>query len=129
VTEPQREHPRYAHEASVTLYVAGQTSEGRTKNVSRGGLCVDLSDPIAIGTDLEIDLQLVFEDDTQSEALRLPARVAWCTTVDEAFQVGLMFRPLAAELGQYLTMFLRFLQDGTKATRSRRESNLDKRFG
>ncbi|MBS1119282.1 MAG: type pilus assembly PilZ [Deltaproteobacteria bacterium] len=112
----------------MTLHVAGHTHAGRTTNVSRGGLCVDLVDPLAHGADLEIDIQLVFDDETQSEPLRLPARVAWCTTVDDAFQVGLMFRPLSAEIAGYLTMFLRFLQDGQKPTRSKRESNLDKRF-
>src|SRR5262249_5951859 len=94
----EREHRRYAHEAAVTCHVAGKRFEGRTRNVSRGGLCADLADKIALGTDLMVDLKLVFEDEAQSDALRLPARVVWCTTVDATHQIGLVFRPLSAEI-------------------------------
>lgn len=124
-----RAHPRYAHEAAVTFLVGGQAYEGRTQNVSRGGLCADLAEGLAIGIDIEVDMRLVFADDQQSEALRLPARVVWCTTVDDGNQVGISFKPMSSELAQYLTMFLRYLDDGSKAPRPKRESNLDKKFG
>lgn len=123
-----REHTRYAHEAVVTLHVGGKTFWGRTQNLSRGGLCADIAEAIELGTDIEVDIQLVF-DDVESEPLRLPGRVVWCTTLDEAFQVGLSFQKLTAEQVQFLTMFLRYLDDGAPTQRSRRESNLDKRFG
>lgn len=123
-----REHPRYAHEAVVTFHVATKTHWGRTQNLSRGGLCADLAEAIPNGTDIEVDIQLVF-DDVESEPLRLPARVVWCTTLDEGYQVGLSFQKLTAEQVQYLTMFLRYLDDGAPTQRTRRESNLDKRFG
>ena len=124
----EREHPRYAHEAVVTLHVGAKTFWGRTQNLSRGGLCADIAEPIPLGTDIEVDIQLVF-DDVESEPLRLPGRVVWCTTVDDAFQIGLTFRNLTADHVQYLTMFLRYLDDGAPTQRTRRESNLDKRFG
>ena len=123
-----REHPRYAHEAVLTLHVGANTYSGRTQNMSRGGLCADLAEAIELGTDIEVDIQLVF-DDVESEPLRLPARVAWCTTLDDAFQVGLSFQKLTAEHQQYLTIFLRYLDADGPTQRSRRESNLDKRFG
>ena len=129
---PQREHPRYAHEAVITLHVSGELHQARTTNVSRGGLCADVSDledAIATGADIEVDITLIFDEETHSEALRLPARVAWCTKLDESFQVGLSFKPLTVPLSDYLTMFLRYLDDGTKAARTKRESTLDKRFG
>jgi hypothetical protein len=113
----------------VTFLVEGNTFQGRTTNVSRGGLCADLADPIAVGAEIHVDMQLVFEDEKVSEALRLPARVVWCTDVDDGCQVGISFKPLGAELTQYLTMFLRYLQDGSTSQRSKRESTLDKRFG
>jgi len=124
----EREHPRYAHEAVVTLHVGTKALWGRTQNLSRGGLCADIAEPIPLGTDLEVDIQLVFED-VESEPLRLPARVVWSTALDESFQVGLSFQKLTAEKVQYLTMFLRYLDDGSPKLRSRRESTLDKRFG
>jgi hypothetical protein len=123
-----REHPRYAHEAVVTLHVGAKTYWGRTQNLSRGGLCADLTDAISLGTDIEVDIQLVF-DDVESEPLRLPARVVWCTTVDEAFQIGLSFQKLTADHHQYLSLFLKYLDDGAPTQRTPRESNLDKRFG
>ena len=103
----EREHPRYAHEAAVTVRVGGKAFEGRTRNVSRGGLCADVSDAVPVGAEVTVDLVLVFDDDAQSEPLRLPARVAWCTPLDDAFQLGLSFKPLDAQLSQYLTLFLR----------------------
>lgn len=124
-----REHPRYAHEAVVTVHAVGAVHQGRTTNVSRGGLCADLAEAVPVGIDIEVDVQLIFDEATQSEALRLPGRIVWCTTVDDAFQVGVSFRRLTPELTQYLTIFLRYLQDGTKTSRSKRESTLDKRFG
>jgi hypothetical protein len=72
----------------------------------------------------------VFDDELQSEALRLPARVAWCTTVDDAYQLGVSFKPLDAERAQYLQLFLKYLGD-ERAPKQPRSSSLDvdKRFG
>lgn len=124
----EREHPRYAHEAVVTLHVGLKTYWGRTQNMSRGGLCADIAESINLGTDIEVDIQLVF-DEVESEPLRLPARVVWCTTLDDAFQIGLSFQKLTPDQVQLLTMFLRYLEDPEPKQRTRRESNLDKRFG
>jgi len=124
----EREHPRYAHEAVVTFHASGKTHWGRTQNLSRGGLCADIAEPIANGADIEVDIQLVF-DEVESEPLRLPARVVWCTTLDETFQIGLSFQKLTAEQQQYLSLFLKYLDDGAPKQRTRRESTLDKRFG
>ena len=123
----EREHPRYAHEAAVTVRVGGKALEGRTRNVSRGGLCADVSDAVKVGADVLVDLVLVFDDDAQSEALTLPARVAWCTPVDDAFQLGLSFKPLDVQLTHYLTVFLRYLDDA-QAEKRPREVPLDDRF-
>lgn len=126
-----REHPRYAHEAVIAIHAASSAHQGRTTNVSRGGLCADLAAEIAVGTDVEVDMQLVFDDDVQSDALRLPGRVVWCTTVDDGFQVGLSFRPLTAEQLKYLTLFLRYLDDGARPAKQPRDSerSVDDRFG
>jgi hypothetical protein len=128
VSTSRREHPRYAHEAVVKLHTGTLLVTGRTRNISRGGLCATLIDPSPIGSEIEVDLQLVFEDSSESEVLRLPARIVWCTEIDDAFQIGVAFKPLA-ELAQYLTLFLGFLDGGEKPERLRRESKLDKRFG
>jgi hypothetical protein len=127
VSQSEREYPRYAHEAAITLHVKGKKLEGHTRNVSRGGLCADLSEALPGGIDVEVDLVLVFEDDVQSEALRLPARVAWCTNVNNNHQVGLSFKPMTAEMADYLSLFLRYLDD-SRAEKRPREQSLDDRF-
>jgi c-di-GMP-binding flagellar brake protein YcgR len=116
VTLQQREHPRYAHEAAVTLRTADaaddRTISGRTVNLSHGGLCATLSAPLAVGLSVEADVQLVFEDDRQSEPLRLRGRIVWCTAVNDGHQVGVRFQGLEREKAEDLTMFLRYLDDG-----------------
>lgn len=130
MTQDGREHQRYAHEAAITMHVAGKAILGRTQNVSRGGLCADLADAIAVGTECDVDLQLVFENEEHSEPLRVPARVAWCTSVDEAHQVGLSFKPMNAELAKYLAMFLRFLDTEDRIKNDKqRPSTVDEKFG
>ena len=127
VTRAEREHRRYAHDVAVTFRVGGKAFEGRTRNVSRGGLCATISDAVASGTDLDVEIVLVFDDGMQSEALHLPGRVAWCTTVDEANQIGISFRGLDKKRAEYLGMFLRYLDDSHGETPSR-EQSLDDRF-
>ncbi len=125
----EREHPRYAHEAAITVHIGKKRLAGRTENVSRGGLCADLRDSVPAGTEVDVDMQLVFAEDTQSEPLRLQARVAWCTTLDETFQVGLAFKPLDIERNEFLTMFLRYLDDGGAPKLPKRQPSIDDRFG
>jgi len=112
----------------VTFHVGGASHPGRTQNLSRGGLCADIDEAIEIGTNVDLDIHLVFEE-AETEALRLSGRVVWCTTLDDAYQIGVAFRPLGAEQMEYLTMFLRYLGEDEPLQRTPRESNLDKRFG
>src|ERR1700753_3770271 len=101
---------------------------GRTSNLSRGGLCATLSEQITVGITIDLDIQLVFADDIQSEPLRLPGRVVWCTSVNEGHQVGVSFWPLDAERTEYLTMFLRYLEhDGDDEDETAKPS-IDDRF-
>jgi hypothetical protein len=123
-----REHPRYAHEAAVTLRTGSRSIEGRTRNVSRGGVCANLVDPVKVGIDIDVDIVLVFEDEAKSEPLRIPARVVWCTQLDDAHQVGLVFRAMSKQLNEYLTMFLRYLQDSTTERANARVDDVDDRF-
>ncbi|MEO8845033.1 MAG: PilZ domain-containing protein [Kofleriaceae bacterium] len=126
-TTPGREHPRYAHEAAVTFHAGAEEAEGRTQNVSRGGLCASVDEPLVLGTELDISIVLMFDDDVQSEPLRVPARVVWSTMVDDTHQVGIMFRALSAEQTQYLNIFLKYL-DGHRAEQRPRDLSVDDRF-
>lgn len=130
MSKTEREHPRYAHEATVTIRAHGTTLAGRTHNVSRGGLCANLPQPLAAGTEVELDLQLVFEEDVQSEPLTMPARVAWSTPFDDLYQIGLSFRPTDAEKSELFAIFLRLLDDNEREKPVRmRDQDVDERFG
>jgi hypothetical protein len=138
VSSPERQYPRYAHDVAVKVHFTkraanGQTkvvtAEGRTNNVSRGGLAANISDEIPAGADVEVDITLVFDDDMQSEALRLPGRVAWCTSLEDTYQLGVSFRPLGAELARYLQLFLKYLGEEQAAKKPRTKTlDIDKRF-
>jgi PilZ domain-containing protein len=129
VSRSEREYPRYAHEAAITLNTPDRAISGRTCNMSRGGLSATLSEQITVGTAIELDIQLVFTDDQQSEPLRVPARIVWCTSVDEGHQVGVSFLPLDSERSEYLTMFLRYLDDGEPDDDAKPARSIDDRFG
>jgi len=111
----------------IKFYVAKQVMEGRTRNVSRGGLCADLAVALPTGKDVEIEITLVFDDKSVSEPLRLPARIVWCTRLEGAFQVGVSFRPMDKQRGEYLTLFLKYLAED-KPQRSKKATNIDDRF-
>lgn len=130
MSDSERQHPRYAHAVAVKILFGTRTTQGRTSNISRGGLCADVDAEVKVGSDIEVDIVLVFDDDMQSEALRLPARVAWCTTLDHAFQLGVSFKPLDAERAKYLGLFIKYLGE-ERAPKMPRASSLDvdKRFG
>ena len=124
----EREHVRYAHEAAVRFVVAGRPHTGRTRNVSRGGVCATLAEPLATGVEIALELVLVFDHETQSDALVLPARVVWCTPIDDAYQVGLAFKPLDQKRADLMALFLRYLDD-RQIERDRRDVDVDEKFG
>jgi Tfp pilus assembly protein PilZ len=124
----QRQHTRYAHEVAVRMKFGGGATEGRTRNVSRGGLCANVDTEIPTGTDIVIDVTLVFDDGMQSEALSLPARVAWCTTVDDTYQVGVSFNPLDAERAKLVDLFLKYLDEEHAPKAPRVEKSIDDQF-
>ncbi len=124
----ERQHPRFAADVEVSFYVGKKVIAGRARNVSRGGMCADIDEAATLGSDVQLAITLVFEDNSQSEPLRLPARVVWCTPFEDAYQIGVAFRPLDPQRAEYLRLFLKYLGD-EKAPRSRKPSNIDDRFG
>jgi hypothetical protein len=119
VARPERQFPRYAHAAEVTIRDgAERSSRGRTSNLSKGGLCATVVAPIAVGAVVDTELTLVFGEDSFSEPLALPARVVWCTDLGGSWQVGLSFRGLPADQLRYLEIFLRYLSEGQASKRA-----------
>jgi hypothetical protein len=105
-----RAYPRYALEVAVELRSDGFRIAGRSRDISRGGLCLQVPRQILPGTALTARLSLVFDADTFSEPIELPARAVWCTAIGDRFQVGASFRQLTADNMRYLEMFLRYLE-------------------
>lgn len=88
-----------------------------------------MHEQVVVGSEIEVDLQLVFDDDAQSEPLRVPARIVWCTAVEEMFQVGVSFKPMPADRAELLALFLRYLDNsGPKTKQPKTERSIDDQF-
>jgi hypothetical protein len=110
-TAQRRSSPRIAVEAKVVVVSrSGGSVEGHARNLSRGGLCVESAGAIEAGSDADVQIRLVFDAETTSEDLVLPARIVWCTPMGETNQVGLQFLALTDDQSAYLDMFLRYLE-------------------
>ncbi len=118
--------PRFAVEAAVDISFDAEVAHGRTHNVSRGGFCAIVDRPIGRGQLIRASLSLVFDEETFSEPLELPARVVWSTSLgDEEHQLGLQFLPLDADQKAFLEMFLRYLEEGEAVRESEGEDEED----
>lgn len=116
MTHEARKSPRFAVEAAVDLKYEGELAHGRTHNVSNGGFCAIVDRPIGRGQVISASLSLVFDEETFSEPLELPARVVWSTSLGEVeHQLGLQFLALDADQRAFLEMFLRYLEEGEAA--------------
>ncbi|MCE9576022.1 MAG: PilZ domain-containing protein [Deltaproteobacteria bacterium] len=114
-----RQFPRYALEAELVINTrgAGAARRGRTSNLSRGGLCALIDEPVDAGRSVDIEIALVFDQGNTSESLTLPARVVWCTALGSRYQIGVAFHGLLAGQREYLELFLRFLAEGAQRQR------------
>lgn len=120
-----RQFPRFALEATVELTASGFMAKGRTSNVSRGGLAATVDRGVSPGELVTVRMALVFDEDTFSEPLDLPARVVWCTQLSDVYQLGTAFLPLSADQRTYLEMFLRYLDEGALRSRERSSGEPD----
>jgi hypothetical protein len=110
----RRQHPRFNVDIQVAVSVANARFEARTRDLSRAGLCLVAVQPIARDTEISLELVLTFGADGMSEPLRLLGRVAWCTAMFGAHQIGVKFVKIDEDRARYLDMFVGFL-DGTLA--------------
>jgi Tfp pilus assembly protein PilZ len=115
----KRLFPRFACQLAVELEVPdGRVVAGQSRNLSRGGLCLETAEPVPAGAEVTVRVTLVFDEERSSEPLDLPARIVWCTPFGEhAHQVGTQFPPLSSERLTYLDMFLRYLEQQAASER------------
>jgi len=110
----RRQHQRYNVDVQATVSVASEKLDAHTRDMSRAGLCLIASQPIARETEVSLELVLTFGEDGVSEPLKIDGRVAWCTALFGAYQIGVKFVNVDDERAKYLNMFVGFL-DGTLA--------------
>jgi hypothetical protein len=109
----QRQHPRYAIGLDVSAAHDGGKVTGRTRDLSRGGLCMLSDDSIPVGKTCEVNLALVFSENQFSENMVLPSLCVWCTPIKGGqHQIGFKFEPLGPQNRAYLDLFIKFLASG-----------------
>ena len=108
-----RQFPRFAIDAAITVKIGGVVqAQGRTRDLSRGGLSAAVEGELARGVRVDVQITLLLEAGHISEPLLLPARVVWCTPFPGGRQLGLAFLPLGRDQAADLDLFVRFLEDG-----------------
>lgn len=110
----RRQHQRFNVDVQVKVSIANENLAAHTRDISRAGLCLIATQPIARETEVSLEMVLTFGDDGVSEPLSILGRVAWCTALFGSYQVGVKFVKVDGERGKYLDMFVGFL-DGTLA--------------
>jgi hypothetical protein len=113
MNENLRRHPRFTVDVQANVRTSdGRKLPARTRDISRAGMCLITTHPLAPREELLIDLILLIGPSSTSEPLPLRARVVWCTPISQAFQIGAMFEMLSRKEHSFLEMFLRYL-DGS----------------
>jgi hypothetical protein len=85
--------PRYPIRLSAEVKVDAHRVTGTTRNLSVGGVCVELDRPVAEGKLLQLTLFIV-EDDVESEGVRgldLTGTVQWLAEGSPKYAVGIKF--------------------------------------
>ena len=93
VERPVNRAPRFALALAAELRTPSFRTAGTTRNVSVGGVCVEIDRELKDGEQLDLSLYVV-EDDIEAEGkttLDLRATVQWCAEADRGYAVGLKF--------------------------------------
>src|SRR5262245_38038467 len=110
----RRQHPRFNVDVKVAVTVKSSQFAARTRDLSRAGLCLIADQPSKPETEIGLELVLTFGEAGATEPLQLVGKVAWCTALFGAYQIGVKFVQVDGERARYLDMFVGFL-DGTLA--------------
>jgi len=111
VEKPINRAPRYDIRLGAELRVEGRTLTGNTKNLSTGGVGLEIDRPIPEGALVQITL-FVVEDDVEAEGARgleLSGTVQWVAEGDRGYAVGLKFSTLTPAQNKALSSALQSL--------------------
>jgi hypothetical protein len=117
VSQKVERAPRLPIKLSAELHHPAFKTSGMTRNLSDGGACVEVAQPIIEGTMLDVIL-FVVEDDIETEGgsrLALKASVQWMAESDRGYQVGLKWHEPTAQQITSLTRALAAIDPEQKA--------------
>jgi hypothetical protein len=115
ITASRRQHPRFSVDIQVSVAVDSQRVSARTRDISRSGLCLVALREIPRDQDIAVELVLTFGEGGLSEPLHVAGKVAWCTAMFGAFQIGVKFVGVDADCARHLNMFIGFLDGSLSA--------------
>src|SRR6516165_219010 len=96
---PAARSPRFPIRIAAELRVDGKHVTGVTRNLSDGGVCVEIDRPLKEGALVQLTLFTV-EDDVEAEGARgldMTGTVQWTAEADRGFAIGLKFGVLTAQ--------------------------------
>lgn len=107
-----RKDRRYEVELAAEVDKRGEALLAATRNLSKGGVCLDVEQPLDEGATFGVSLFLTLEgiEHADSEALVIQAKVIWCSGRDDGgYTAGMQFGSLSAAQSAAVESFLRRL--------------------
>ena len=92
--ENRRKYPRVNYPCQLTMLLlqgAKETISAQSSNIGLGGLCVHLDKSMAIGIDL--DIQINFTNPTTP--FKCKGTVVRCQPQEKSYNIGIQFEPLS----------------------------------
>lgn len=102
---------RYSLRLAAEVVTPAASVEGVTRDISAGGVCVELDRLLVEGEIVELKLFIVEDDieSTDGRVLSFAARVQWATEGDRSYAHGLKFEAPPADKVQMLENALRVI--------------------
>ena len=94
----QARAPRFNIRLSAEIHVEGKAVTGTTRNLSTGGVCLEIDRPLPEAHLVRLTL-FVVEDDVETEGARgldLTGTVQWTAEADTGYAIGIKFGTLTA---------------------------------
>ena len=107
----RRQHARFDVKLNAELTLGEEVFTATTRDISEGGIGLDLDRALPEGGELGISLFLVVDDveDERTPQLKVRGFVAWCAERDEGeWAAGIRFAEVAANQKQWLKQFLQY---------------------
>ncbi|HEY3357306.1 MAG TPA: PilZ domain-containing protein [Polyangia bacterium] len=111
----RRQHARIDVKLSAEITLGEEIFTATTRDISEGGVGLNLDRPLPEATALSLNLFLVVDEveDERSAPLKVRGKVAWCAESDEGeWAAGIRFEDIAQNQLQWLKQFLAYITPG-----------------